>query len=287
MSPCISARLCAIGNGVSRKSESLGRGKSMQKADSTRDSGRLPRQLWAGVVGFALAGFFDGILLHQILQWHHLLSLVPGIVDLRVQVLWDGYFHAFMYILAFIGLVGLWRTQGGTERAGPMPLLRPLLIGFGLWHVVDGLLSHWILGIHRVRLDDPLFWDLIWFFGFGIAPLLGGWLLTDRSDTPSRRRFTALTLVTVATLGAGSWALLRPPGALTAVVFSADATPRQILESLSAADASIVWTADSMTVLLVQAEPWKAVGLYGRGALFVGSAGLPGGCLSWTKTPNI
>lgn len=45
-------------------------------------------------LGFALSGFFDGILLHQILQWHHLLSLVEGVGDLAAQVMWDGYFHA-------------------------------------------------------------------------------------------------------------------------------------------------------------------------------------------------
>ena len=32
----------------------------------------------AGILGFALGGFIDGILLHQVLQWHHLLSLVEG-----------------------------------------------------------------------------------------------------------------------------------------------------------------------------------------------------------------
>jgi len=41
------------------------------------------------LLGFALGGFFDGILLHQILQWHHLLSGVESapFADLRVQVL--------------------------------------------------------------------------------------------------------------------------------------------------------------------------------------------------------
>ena len=30
---------------------------------------------WAGYsLGFGIGGFFDGILLHQVLQWHHLLS---------------------------------------------------------------------------------------------------------------------------------------------------------------------------------------------------------------------
>lgn len=37
------------------------------------------RLAWAGaIIGFALGGFFDGILLHQVLQWHHLFSLVSG-----------------------------------------------------------------------------------------------------------------------------------------------------------------------------------------------------------------
>jgi uncharacterized membrane protein len=33
------------------------------------------RFLWAGyLIGFALGGFLDAILLHQFLQWHHLPS---------------------------------------------------------------------------------------------------------------------------------------------------------------------------------------------------------------------
>jgi Predicted membrane protein (DUF2243) len=47
---------------------------------------------WAGyLLGFAMGGFFDGIL-HQVLQWHHLLSGVQrsGLQDLRVRILADG-----------------------------------------------------------------------------------------------------------------------------------------------------------------------------------------------------
>ncbi|WP_223252480.1 DUF2243 domain-containing protein [Paracoccus mutanolyticus] len=46
------------------------------------------RSPFAPVDAQILRRFFDGILLHQILQWHHLLSLVPGMADLRLQVLW-------------------------------------------------------------------------------------------------------------------------------------------------------------------------------------------------------
>jgi hypothetical protein len=189
-----------------------------------------------------------------------------------------------MYLVGLVGLWGLWRSHGAVQRGRRAPLLPSLLIGFGLWHVVDGLLSHWILGIHRVRLEDPLLWDLIWFFTFGILPLLAAWHLRGKVDTGLRGSFTALGLVTAGTIGAGTWALQRPPGqAFTAVVFEADARPEEILRVLAAADANIVWSDSSMTVLLLEATPLKALALYAQGAVFVGSAGIPGGCLSWTK----
>src|SRR3954465_10961416 len=70
----------------------------------------------AAVLGFALGGFFDGILLHQVLQWHHFLSLVEGrpFEDLQLQILADGVFHIFVYALALLGLLLLWRL--GQER---------------------------------------------------------------------------------------------------------------------------------------------------------------------------
>ena len=70
------------------------------------DRAALPPLRWPLLLGFALGGFFDGILLHQILQWHHLLSLVPGVASLEAQVLWDGLFHLLMYVLAVAGLWG-------------------------------------------------------------------------------------------------------------------------------------------------------------------------------------
>jgi uncharacterized membrane protein len=138
---------------------------------------------WAGyLLGFGLGGFFDGILLHQVLQWHHLLSGLEGSVfrDLRVQVLADGLFHAVMYVIAAIGLWLLCRTRGELADAGAdRVLLATALLGFGAWHVIDAILSHWILQIHRIRMDatNPLVWDLIWFFAFGVAFLAAGWLL--------------------------------------------------------------------------------------------------------------
>src|SRR5690606_3371962 len=77
---------------------------------------------WAGyTLGFAMGGFFDGILLHQILQWHHLLSAIEtgAFGDLRAQVVADGAFHALMYVVAIAGLVLLYRARAelGPSKA--------------------------------------------------------------------------------------------------------------------------------------------------------------------------
>ena len=92
---------------------------------------RSPWVRWSVVLGIALGGFFDGILLHQILQWHHLLSLVPGAGDLRFQVLWDGYFHALMYVVAVVGLWGLWRAHRKVEGGWGRQLSGGILVGLG------------------------------------------------------------------------------------------------------------------------------------------------------------
>ena len=53
---------------------------------------------------------FYGILLHQILQWHHLLSgFRDRGADLRSQVTADPAFHLAMYVLLLVDLGFLWR----------------------------------------------------------------------------------------------------------------------------------------------------------------------------------
>jgi uncharacterized membrane protein len=47
---------------------------------------------WTIVLGFGLGGFFDGIILHQVLQWHHLLSLWNETGDLAGMCCGTGSF---------------------------------------------------------------------------------------------------------------------------------------------------------------------------------------------------
>lgn len=242
----------------------------------------------AAVPGFALGGFFDGILLHQILQWHHLLSLVPEVSSLRLQVLWDGYFHALMYVVAAVGLWGLWTARGALREARTAHLAGAVLAGFGLWHLLDGVLSHWVLGIHRIKLDspDPLMWDLVWLFAFGLLPVVVGFLLIRRNaGSPPVQPAALLVLLGLITAGAGYWALQPPPGQpdFTTVVFPTDAGPDAALRAMAATDARLVWADPGMSVVVFSVEPARRWSFYRHGAMLVSGSGLPAGCFNWSR----
>ncbi|GGI93453.1 hypothetical protein GCM10007973_32190 [Polymorphobacter multimanifer] len=239
------------------------------------------------IVGIGLGGFFDGILLHQILQWHHLLSLVPGVDSLRLQALWDGWFHALMYIITAVGLIGLWRSRAALPPA--RHLGGGLLIGVGAWHVLDSIASHWVLGIHRIRVDspNPLVWDLVWFVVFGLVPLAIGWLLMRGRPMPGpgrRNATTAVVLLAAFATGAAAWSL-RPAEdqRFTTIVFRPDVTPGQVIDVLAATDARLVWTDPAMGVVVVAMAPDRRWSLYPRGALLVSGSGVPTGCFGWTR----
>ncbi len=233
-------------------------------------------------LGFALGGFFDGILLHQILQWHHLLSLVDGVGDLRAQVRWDGAFHAFHSLLALAGLWGLWRATHAGDRPAGAALLGGLLVGFGLWHVADAALSHWLLGLHRIRLDgeSPLASDLGWLAAFGLVPIAAGWPLLRRRGPGAPG--SAIAVLAALSIGAGLWAGRTPEGSFS-VVFAPGLGPGAVLAAPEGKDARLVAGGPRQGVSGVDA-PSAARWSYRRhGALLVGGAGLPPGSLSRSR----
>lgn len=248
---------------------------------------RSPWMIWSGVLGFALGGFFDGILLHQILQWHHLLSLVPQVTNLRMQVLWDGYFHALMYVIAALGLWGLWRAHRSAELVRARSVFGALLVGFGLWHIIDAVLSHWLLGIHRIRVDvdNPLFWDLLWFFAFGVVPLIIGiWLGRGGGRSGRKSSISAMLGLTIAVVGAGGWGMLPPQDQpFTTVVFRPDVEPAGVMAALAAVDGRLVWSDGAMGVVVATLDEARRWDLYRHGALLVSGAGVPAACFNWSQ----
>src|SRR5688572_7254565 len=106
------------------------------------------------VLGAGLGGFADGILFHQVLQFHNMLSAAVPVVDLasaKVNMFWDGIFHASVWLMTCIGLLMLFRA--GRRRDVPWSgriLSGALAMGWGLFNLVEGAVDHLILGLHHV-----------------------------------------------------------------------------------------------------------------------------------------
>ena len=135
------------------------------------------------LMGAGLGGFVDGIVLHQIMQWHNMLSnrLPPdNLVAAKVNMYWDGIFHAAVWVLTVVGLRLLW----GAARRPEVPwsgrtFVGGLLLGWGLFNLIEGVIDHQLLQLHHVReyTSDPWPWDLA-FLGFGAGLVaLGGLLI--------------------------------------------------------------------------------------------------------------
>jgi len=236
---------------------------------------------WSGyLLGFSLGGFFDGILLHQILQWHHLLSAIDA-DDVRFQVAADGYFHALMYVIAGIGL---WMLAT-SRQVSPRLLLADALIGFGVWHVVDGLLSHWLLGIHRIRMDsgNPLLWDLLWLAVFGLVPLVVGVLMRRGvgGDSPRQSAGAARVLMALLTAAAGFQAMRPQENGFTAVLFAPGTGQAEIMRAVVSVDGQMVWSDRTGELVVMRlAGETSAWRLFRQGAILVSGGGLPPGCFT-------
>jgi uncharacterized membrane protein len=144
----------------------------------------------AGVwFGLGFGGFFDGIVLHQVLQWHHMLSSwypATTLENLRLNTLWDGIFHSATYVFIVLGLYSFWRTAHRVHLLWSASLMCGcVLIGWGMFNLVEGLIDHHLLGIHHVNELVPtaqrLYWDA-GFLAWGAAMLFGGWLLYRRGS---------------------------------------------------------------------------------------------------------
>ncbi|MFC6769630.1 DUF2243 domain-containing protein [Natrinema soli] len=143
-------------------------------------------------LGVGLGGFFDGIVFHQILQIHNMLSSYPDssvATDLELNVMADGLFHLVTYTFTVIGLVLFSRAW----RFHPVPksgriLLGAVIMGWGVFNVVEGLVDHQLLGLHHVWPAGPgpvILWDAA-FLLWGTLFIVGGYLVirTDSAAAP-------------------------------------------------------------------------------------------------------
>ena len=150
------------------------------------------------LLGAGLGGFVDGIVFHQILQWHGMVTAKyprdgvnphAVLVNMEVNMFWDGVFHAFTWLMTALGLALLWRAGwradvpwSGRTFGGA------LLLGWGLFNLVEGIVDHHVLHVHHV-VEGPghLAWDL-GFLASGVLLVVAGWALlrVGRADVTPR-----------------------------------------------------------------------------------------------------
>lgn len=150
---------------------------------STAAPARAPGLL----LGIGLGGFVDGIVIHQLLQWHHMVSHVEGspmttLKGLELNTLADGLFHLLAWACVLAGsllTVAQWRR--GRLAPSWSFHLGLLVAGWGLFNLVEGVVDHHVLQLHHVRddLGGPLAWDL-GFLAVSVLLLTAGWALQAR-----------------------------------------------------------------------------------------------------------
>lgn len=137
------------------------------------------------LLGIGLGGFFDGIVLHQILRWHHMVSTPTPpdtLANLELNTVGDGLFHAATWMVTVVGLLLL--------LVAPRPALHPrrrfvggVLIGWGSFNVVEGLIDHHLLNLHHVRPGpDELLYDLGFLAWGGVMFVMGCVLARPRES---------------------------------------------------------------------------------------------------------
>ena len=170
-----------------------------ESAETREYSGRQCVVWGTVLLGLGLGGFFDGIVLHQILQWHHMVTSAGypanAVANLELNTLLDGLFHTSTYIMTAVGIGLLWSaTRLPYLRWPTLLLIGGLLVGWGTFNVVEGIVDHHLLGLHHVKEDstNPLAWDL-GFLAWGAIMLVGGLALMRTEDRKTDQEYTTAT----------------------------------------------------------------------------------------------
>ena len=153
----------------------------------------VPLTTASTIIGIGLGGFADGIVLHQILQWHEMLSnRVPATdyIGKSVNMFWDGIFHFYCLVVVLVGIVLLWKLLGrqDADRSGKL-FGGGLLLGWGLFNIVEGTIDHHLLKLHNVMefAVDPAPANYM-FLGISVIMLVAGIILINNHTKHSQTK---------------------------------------------------------------------------------------------------
>jgi len=151
------------------------------------------------LLGIGMGGFVDGIVFHQILQLHSMLSARrprTSVVNLEVNMFWDGVFHAFTWLMTAAGVAMLFRA--GRRADVPWSgrtLIGAMLAGWGTFNLVEGVIDHHVLHVHHVveSLGGVSKWD----WAFLASQFSGGPVMAElEKRLPAFFRVRQLSLFT-------------------------------------------------------------------------------------------
>jgi len=143
------------------------------------------------VLGMGFGGLADGIILHQILGWHHLVCITvdcqtSSVAQLLRENTQDGFFHLGLWFVLLVGTAMLFRAtcQAGPSVKGGV-LVGSMLAGCGLFNFIEGLVNHQILGIHHVLPGNPhqFLFDMLYLANGVLFLVVGVWLVRSPGRT--------------------------------------------------------------------------------------------------------
>jgi uncharacterized membrane protein len=142
------------------------------------------------VLGMGMGGFLDGIVFHQLLQTHNMLTArrpKDSIANIEINMFWDGLFHTATWLLTAVGLAMLWHAVRRRDVAlSGRTFVGAMVMGWGIFNLVEGVIDHFLLNIHHLvqRLGQSV-WDWV-YVGSGVLLIVIGLMLIrgERPDAP-------------------------------------------------------------------------------------------------------
>lgn len=99
---------------------------------------------------------------------------------IHLNMLWDGLFHVFSWMVTAIGIFLLWRAARNPNIEIPSlkAFIGQLILGFGGFNLIEGIIDHHLLAVHYVR-QVPNYAVYNWSFLIfgGVVPIALGWWL--------------------------------------------------------------------------------------------------------------
>jgi uncharacterized membrane protein len=111
------------------------------------------------ILGLGLLGAIDGIIFHQLLQWHHMVLSD----NIQLEIFTDGLFTALFSAKLLWGGVKIFQDARKNQLGSSWRIfLGGIFIGGGAFNLVEGIVDHHILQVHRVKplAENPLMYDL-------------------------------------------------------------------------------------------------------------------------------